>query len=82
MQKKKSGEFTDINLSVLCLNWIAANSVNTVDEIFHWTLTTWSNAAPPPSFNGSSLGAWDNLDNLDCKQNMNSVLVNTHSIFS
>lgn len=33
------------------------------------TLTTWSNAAPPPSFKGSSLGAWDNFDNLDCKGN-------------
>ena len=30
-------------------------------------LTTWSNAAPPPSFKGSSLGACDNFDNLDCK---------------
>ena len=33
-----------------------------------YTLTIWSNADPLPSFKGSNLVAWDNLDNLDCKK--------------
>ena len=39
-----------------------------VDRKMISRLTTWSKAAPPPSFRGSSLGACDSLDNLDCKK--------------
>ena len=39
-----------------------------------YTLTIWSNADPPPSFKGSNLVAWDNLDNLDCKKRKEKIL--------